>query len=81
MTALAWVWLEEVQKVTEITAGKGNEPVWLQWPPQPERKSTDEDCLLTITQPAPAEMVGKVRRRLLAAPKPTARNPATPERA
>lgn len=79
MTALVWVWMEEIQKVAGITSGKGNEPVWLQWPPQPERKSTDKDCLLTITQPA--EMVAKVRRRLLTAPKPTARSPATPETA
>lgn len=60
--------MEEAQKVTGITAGKGNEPVWLQWPPQPERKGTDRDCLLTITQPA--EMVVKVRRRFLTAPTP-----------
>lgn len=60
--------MEEAQKVTGITAGKRNEPVWLQWPPQPAREGTDKDCLLTITQPA--EMVVKVRRRLLTAPTP-----------
>ena len=77
MTALAWFWIEEVQKVTGITDRKGNEPAWLQWPPQPEMKSTEKRCLLTITQPALAEMIGKVKRRLPTAPKPTALSPAT----
>lgn len=45
MTALAWFWMEEVPIATRVTNRKGNEPAWLQRPPQPATESADKRCL------------------------------------